>query len=214
MTLEEALAEIEKLKGEAAKVGERLANAEALIGRQGTELGDLRKHKTESESTITTLKSEKAALEQKISGGARPAGGQQNGDEDPDKLEASLTESQARVLDEAWAKAPRETRERIVSDPKVRLAFIKEAMQIAPTAPDTWRKTTPKAEQVLRVEDEIKNLFGKHRQNRSTPLPGRAGSVREAGGREGESGAKVELNPSDVSGSLRRMREQRTQSKE
>lgn len=213
MTLEEALAEIEKQKAELTKVAERLSNAESLIGRQGTELGDLRKLKTENEGKVKDLETENAELKKKISeAGGTPPGNKQEED-DPDKLEANLNESQVKVLDEAWKRAPAETRQRIVADPKARLAFIREAMTVAPTAPDTWRKATRKDDAASKpnVEDDIKALFGRHRPTRTVPAAGRPGTVLEATGREEEGAAnRPVLNPSDVSGSLRRLREQRS----
>lgn len=208
MTLEEALAEIAKLKEDATKLNERFVNAESVIGRQGVELGDLRKYKTEASATITTLTGDIETLK-KEKGGSTTAGNQQTEEADPDKLEAALTKDQATVLDEAWKRAPEETRKRIVSDPKVRVAFIQEAAKVASTVPDTWRKTTRQVEDTSRsTVDEIKNLFSQHRPNRSTPTAGRAGAVREAAGREGGSGDEIPaLNPSDISGSLRKRRE-------
>lgn len=210
MTLEEALVEIERLKQENTNTTSRLTNAEGLIGRQGVELGDLRKFKTENEPVITTLRAEIVTLKETISkGGFTTTGHKQGEEEDPDKLEAELKPEQVKLLDEAWGRAPEETRKSISSDPKVRVAFIREAMKIASPAPETWRKSTRQAEEVkgTKIEDSVKELFDRHRPTRTQPSAGRAGSVREAGGGGGGEAERPSLNPSDVSGSLRRMRE-------
>jgi len=215
MTLEEALAKVKELEGQIAALkqkADRLDNAESLIGRQGVELGDLRKSKTELDAMVKALSDEKTALEKKLSesGGGKPTGTPQDEEKELEKLESGLTKEQETILDEAFQRAPEDMRRRIASDPKVKLSFIREAVTRVPSVPGTWRKTTQREEGSPRLEDEIKDLFARHRPMRNTPAAGRAGAVREAaGGGEGEAGNRPVLNPNDVTGSLRRARERR-----
>lgn len=221
MTLEEALAKIADLEKSNGDLQARLTtaegrvtNAEALIGRHSKEVGDLRKeNETLKGQAAKAVLLETELNELKAKGGVTPAGGQQE-EPDVDELESGITEDQQKILDAAFERATPEQKLKIANDKTVRAAFLKQAIERAAPVPVTWRKPQRKADDGrggggAGMED-IKALFDFSRRKPTQPIVPRSAGVREAAGRVvDERAGRSILNPNDVSGSLRRSREQR-----
>ena len=192
MTLEEALArnkeleaKITTLEAEAAKQRGIAENAEKIFKEHSAEVGEARKKAKADEELITSLKAQVEDLNKKILGAGGPGTKtkQEEKEETPDEIEASLTEEQRKVAEAAFAAAPDEVKLKIIEDQGFRLKFFKEArdgVKVVPEVP--WKK--PATKPAKQSDDDgkyVKGLFDRVLKRERGMPPGGSGTAHRGG---------------------------------
>lgn len=160
------------------------------IAEAGRELVEARKVEREARTAVDTLSKELNELKVKL---GPKAGQEQSAVEDKrtaEEIQASMTDDEQKVADEAWKNADEATRKLVVGDDAKRKEFLLAAKEAARESGASdlsdWRKKPaqgsggkPRGD----AEDSIKRLFDTARRRaRNLPDGSQGGSTRQRAG--------------------------------
>ena len=157
--IEELTKSLTDQKAELEKANGRVENAEKKFNEMGEETGDNRKAVAEAAKEVMRLQRERDEAKENFSKASNelaevkktkgPKAEEEQSDKGlekktPEEIEASLTDDEGKVLDEAFKNASDELKAQIKADPKVRKDFLLEAKEAAKAADESdlssWRK--------------------------------------------------------------------------
>jgi len=191
-SLTDQKAELEKKQG-------IVDNAETKFNEMSQESGDNRKGIAEASRAMLAAQAERDEAKENFSKASNelaevkktkgPKAEEEQSDKGlekktPEEIEASLTEDEGKVLDEAFKNASDELKAQIKADPKVRKDFLLEAKEAAKAADESdlssWRKKPAQkpAPSGDEAKAKIRELFKRENKRRSNLPDGPSSTSR------------------------------------